>query len=117
MHELPLVKSLFNQVIEASKKNNAKKVTLVVLELGKLRDFVPEIVKKYWDYVIPNTILEGSQIVIEEKEATLKCDKCGHIYLLDPVNLYENKCPKCGCDTGILITGRELKIRGIEIEK
>ncbi|MCQ2815219.1 MAG: hydrogenase maturation nickel metallochaperone HypA [Bacilli bacterium] len=116
MHELPLVKSLFNQVIEVANKNHAKKVTLVVLEMGKLRDFVPEIVQKYWDYVIPGTIMEGSKIIIEEKEATLKCDGCGHIYLLDPVNLYENKCPRCECDTGELITGRELRIRGIEIE-
>lgn len=116
MHELPLVKSLFKQVIDAAEKNNAKRVTLVVLEMGKLRDFVPDIVQKYWDFVTPGTIAESSKIIIEEKEATLKCDGCGHIYLLDPVNLYQNKCPNCGCDTGELITGRELKIRGIEIE-
>lgn len=117
MHELPLVKSIYQQVMKNAEKNNAKKVTLVVLQIGILRDFIPELVQKYWDYITKDSIASGSEIVIEEVPAFLKCHKCHKVY---PINLNEmenNACPMCLCKEASIVTGNELKIRGIEIER
>ncbi len=117
MHELPLVKSIYKTVINFAEKNNVQKVTKVVLEIGVVRDFIPEIVQKYWDYVSKNSISENSIIEIVTIPATAKCGKCGTIYPIDTMNLIKAKCPKCKYDRGTLVTGDELKIKGIEVER
>lgn len=117
MHELPLVKSIYNSVVKHAETNNAKKVTKVVLEIGVLRDFVPEIIQKYWDYISKGSITEGSLIIVDEIPASAECGKCHTLYPIDMNDVINSKCPICGYDSGTLITGKELKIRGIEIEK
>ncbi len=117
MHELPLVKSIYKTVINFAQKNGAQKVTRVVLEIGVVRDFIPEIVQKYWDYVSKDSMGQGSSIEIISIPATAKCGKCGTVYSIDTTNLIKSKCPKCKFDRGTLVTGNELKIKGVEIER
>jgi len=116
MHELPITKSIFKSVIAKAESVGAKSVRMVALEIGVLRDFIPEFVQKYWNYITPGSIAEGSVIQIKEIDATASCGKCGTIYRIDTKNIQDSKCPECGYDYGTLITGRELKIVGIEIE-
>lgn len=116
MHELPITKSIFKSVIEKAQSVGAIAVRKVVLEIGVLRDFIPEFVQKYWDYITPGSIAEGSLVDIREIDATAKCGKCGTVYGIDTQNLEGAKCPECGYEFGTLVTGRELKIVGIEIE-
>ncbi len=117
MHELPLVKSIYKSVIGVAEQNEVKKITKVVLEIGVVRDFIPEIVQKYWDYVSKGSISEGSTVEIIEIPATAKCGKCGTVYEIDTSNLAKSKCPKCRYGRGNLVTGNELKIKGIEVER
>ncbi len=117
MHELPLVKSIYKTVISFAEKNNVPKITKVVLEIGVVRDFIPEIVQKYWNYVSKDSIGENSVVEIITIPATAKCGACGTVYPIDTTNLIESKCPKCKYDRGTLITGNELKIKGIEVER
>lgn len=117
MHELPLVKSIYNSVIRHAELNNAKKVTKVVLEIGVLRDFIPEFIQKYWDYISKKSIAEGSIIEVIDIPAFAQCSKCNTVYPIDMNDITKSKCPKCNYDSGTLVAGKELKIKGIEIEK
>lgn len=117
MHELPLTKSIFNSVIRKAESVNAESVTRVVLEIGVLRDFIPSMVQKYWDYIAQGSIAEGSVIDIKEVPAAAICGKCGTKYLIDRNNIAESCCPKCGYESGSLLTGSEMRIVGIEIVK
>lgn len=116
MHELPFAKSIFKTVLAKAQENNAKAVTLVALEVGALRDFVPEIVQKYWVYVTKNSLAEGSCIKMREIPATARCAACQCVYEVDTHHIMEAVCPQCGHDKGYMLTGRELRIVGIEIE-
>jgi len=115
MHELPFTKSIFRTVSAKAAGAGAEGVSRVVLEVGVLRDYIPEIVQKYWDYVAKGTIAEGAEIEINTIPATVRCRDCGHVYGLDVRNMQESHCPECGCVKGELETGRELRIIGIEI--
>jgi len=117
MHELPLTKSIFRSVVSKAESVDAKRVTRVVLEIGILRDFIPEFVQKYWDYITPGSLAEGSVIEIREVPALAACGKCGAEYIIDKENIYDSRCPECGYEYGKLLSGSELKILGIEIEK
>jgi len=115
MHELPFTKSIFRTVSAKAEQVGAKGVSIVALEVGVLRDYIPEIVQKYWDYVARGSIAEGAKIEIKLIPATVKCSGCGEVFEIDIKNLTSSKCPKCGYEKGQLVTGRELKIIGIEI--
>lgn len=117
MHELPLTKSIFKSVVSKAESVDAKKVTRVVLEVGVLRDFIPEFVQKYWDYITPGSLAEGSVIEVREIPALAACGKCGAEYIIDKDNINDSHCPECGYEYGRLISGSELKILAIEIEK
>ena len=69
-----------------------------------------------WDYIAKGDIAEGSTIEIETIPATVSCRDCGTIYEVDVSDIANANCPECGCPTGKLVTGRELRIVGIEIE-
>lgn len=117
MHELPITKSIFKSVIQKAEQAQAKAVVRVVLEIGILRDFIPEIVQKYWDWIAPGSIAEGSTIEIREKPAEAVCKRCSTRYVIDRDNITDSRCPSCGCDRGTLVAGSELRILGIEIRK
>lgn len=116
VHELPFAKSIFKTVEKAALENNAKHVSLVSLEVGELRDFVPELVQKYWDYISRGTICDGSKIVMTMVPITARCRGCETVYPIRLGHLQEARCPECGCDTGTMLSGRELRIMNIEIE-
>jgi len=116
MHELPFAKSIFKSVITNAEAHDAEAVTRVVLEVGVLRDFVPEIVQKYWTYVTKGSIAEHSVIEMTEIPATVECGECKEVYEVDVQDFTNTRCPKCNCQTGKMLSGRELKIVGIEIE-
>jgi len=115
MHELPFAKSIFNTVVEKARQNEAERIVRVVIEVGALRDFVPEIVQKYWLYVTRGSMAEGSLLEMKEIPATVRCRDCGITFPVNMTNIKETRCPKCRCDMGTLVTGRELRILGIEI--
>lgn len=115
MHELPITKSIFKTVVERAKAENATEVRRVVLEVGVLRDFIPAIVQKYWDYISPGSVAQGSVIEIREVNATAVCGKCGSEYTIGRENIHNACCPSCGYRYGTLVSGSELRIVGIEI--
>ena len=115
MHELPITKSIFKCVNAKAIEAGAEKVTRVVLEVGELREFIEVFVQKYWDYVSAGTVCEGAKIELISLPAKARCEKCGCEYKIDTEDLVNSVCPECGCETGELIAGRELRIRGMEI--
>jgi len=115
MHELPFTKSIFNTVSAKAVEAGAEGVSMVQLEVGVLRDYIPEIVQKYWDYIAKGTLVEGASIKIKVIPATARCRQCGTVYEVDTKNIMSAHCPKCGYDYGDLLTGREMRITGIEI--
>ena len=95
----------------------ARKVNRVVLEIGVLHDFIPEFVQHYWDFISRGTIAEGSKVEIRWKNATLICGQCKTQYEVGKEEMLDPHCPSCGYEYGNTLTGNELRIVGIEIER
>ena len=115
MHELPLAKTIFSTVLKKAEECGAKAVVRVCIESGELREYVELILQKYWDYISRGSIAEGARIELISIPATVRCAQCGGVYGIEAESLADAKCPDCGHDRGELLTGRELRIRGIEI--
>jgi len=117
MHELPITKSIFRSVVSKAESAGAVSVRRVVLEAGILRDYIPEMVQKYWDYISKGSIAEGAKIEMRELDAVAKCGNCGNEYTITRETINDAHCPACGYRYGRLLSGNELHIVGIEIER
>lgn len=117
MHELPFTTGIYKSVMHKAESVGARKVNRVVLEIGVLHDFIPEFVQHYWDFISRGTIAEGSKVEIRWKNATLICGQCKTQYEVGKEEMLDPHCPSCGYEYGNTLTGNELRIVGIEIER
>ena len=74
MHEL----SLAGAVIDTAERHAAgRRVLLIELRLGELRQVVPESLAFYFEHVARGTLCEGATLEYETVPATLGCRECG----------------------------------------
>jgi len=108
MHELGLAQEIVQIV---SERASGARVTMVVLEIGKLAAVLPDAVQFCFELCIEGTNLEGASLRIVETPGLARCRACGTEVILD------RPFGRCGCGGTDLewLAGEELKIRNIEV--
>jgi hydrogenase nickel incorporation protein HypA/HybF len=66
MHEMHLVKDLFEDVLKHARDNRADKVTKVYLKMGEFTEINEEVLRFFFKEKGAQTILEGAELVIEK---------------------------------------------------
>lgn len=69
MHEMHLIKGLFDDLLKYAKKENASKVTKVFLRMGEFTEINEEILKFFFKKNSKGTLVEGAQIHVEKSPA------------------------------------------------
>jgi hydrogenase nickel incorporation protein HypA/HybF len=113
MHEFSLVQNIIEIVEENARKNQAKRVTEVVLEIGTLSGVEMSALDMAIESLGPGTIMDGAEIKKEIVEALAVCSQCGKEYSPDD---YFSLCPKCGSYGAKIIKGKELRVKSITAE-
>lgn len=123
MHELSMTIQIVESVLGEAKKHRAKKVTEVHLVIGKLTFLGVEQVRFAYRILTENTIMEGSKLIIKEKDGLIECSKCSHLGALEfkddlmyhlPTPIF--KCPECG-EAVKIVEGKECTIESIKMLK
>ncbi|MGB9135088.1 MAG: hydrogenase maturation nickel metallochaperone HypA [Candidatus Bathyarchaeia archaeon] len=78
MHEGTITTQLVQSVLKQATERKAKKVVEVDLEIGQLTFLNPEQVMFWFEMLTKDTILEGSKLVIEDREGAVRCSQCGY---------------------------------------
>jgi hydrogenase nickel incorporation protein HypA/HybF len=135
MHEL----SLAGAVIDTAERHaGGRRVTLIQLRLGELRQVVPDSLAFYFEHVARGTLCEGAILEYEAIPATLGCAQCGANWALaatlgsgsatwgqappggarpQVAAVPRFRCPDCGgADVGVQ-SGDEFEIESIEVEE
>lgn len=115
MHELSVIQSVLDIVLDYAKKYNAKKVKTINLEIGELSGFIPEWIQTYFDFVSKDTLAEKAKLQIKKVKAKIKCIECGKEFGIKRENI-EFACPKCKSTDIELLSGREYFIKSIEVD-
>jgi len=114
MHELSIATSLIDIVVDTAEKNDAKKVTNVYVQIGRLAGVEDNALLFAYDAVKEEYgLLKDSRLVIENVAITGKCRKCGVTDTYDDMFF---ACSACGAFEVDLLTGEELKITEIEVD-
>ncbi|MEM9746197.1 MAG: hydrogenase maturation nickel metallochaperone HypA [Actinomycetota bacterium] len=109
MHELSICTSLAAIVTEHAA---GRDVARVHLDVGHLRQVVPETLRYSWEVVTTDPPLAGSELVINHIPATLDCRSCGARTTIEfPVF----RCSSCGSTDTEVTSGQELLVTSLDL--
>jgi hydrogenase nickel incorporation protein HypA/HybF len=110
MHELSVSSAVVDTVL---KHADGRRVTVVSLRIGHLRQVVPDSLAFYFELVSRETLCEGARLEQDVVAARLRCDGCAREW--DPEDAWF-ACTGCG-GAGEVIAGNELEVESIEVEE
>jgi hydrogenase nickel incorporation protein HypA/HybF len=84
LHEFSIASSIVETILDLADKQASSKVLQVHLKIGKLRAISAEQVAFSYNILAKGTILEGSQLTIEEPTGKLSCPNCNYHEEFDP---------------------------------
>ena len=120
MHEISIAGAIIDSVLDCAKKNDAKKVEEIFIEVGELTALNPHQLKFIFETITRGTVAEGARYDIQVVRPLINCRKCsysGNIEFFERLHFFlpAIKCPDCG-DTDVdIVAGRECCVKKIKI--
>ena len=111
MHELSLTGAIVNTAV---KHADGRRVTVVSLRIGRLRQVVPDTLDFYFGFVARDTVCEGARLEMEVVDAALRCNGCGHEWAIE---IPAFRCPACAGSDVAVAAGDEFEVESIEVEE
>ena len=111
MHELSLSGAIVNTAV---KHAAGRRVTLVSLRVGRLRQVIPETLEFYFEFVARGTLCEGARLEQELIGARLECRECAQEW---DIEIPAFHCPSCGGSGVRVAAGDEFEVESIEVEE
>lgn len=116
MHEMSLVRSAVDAVLEECAGNGVSRVTKVNLAVGEMRDVVDRYVPDLFRYLARGTVAQNAQVVVRRVPLTVRCGCCGDIFEFVGDGPDTRTCPRCGAVGNYKVfSGVEFMIESIEV--
>ena len=126
MHELSLSSAIVGTV---ERHADGRRVTVVSMRIGALRQVVPDSLAFYFEIVARGTVCEGARLDHEAVDALLRCPDCdrewdpaaspvaSHGGPLDAIPALPSfRCPECGNGGAEVLSGGEFEVESIDVE-
>lgn len=109
MHELSLCGAIYEI---ADRSAQGRRVEVIHLQIGKLRQVIPDTLRYCWSLVSEQTDLEGSTLDVDAVTALIDCRTCGeksspHDQLL--------LCDFCGGSDVAILAGQEFTLTALDL--
>jgi hydrogenase nickel incorporation protein HypA/HybF len=111
VHELSLAGAV---VATVQKHADGRSVKVVNLNVGRLRQVVPESLGFYFRIVARGTVCEGAELEQTVLAARLRCSACGTEWEPDFPMF---RCPACAEGDVVVLQGEEFQVETIEVEE
>jgi hydrogenase nickel incorporation protein HypA/HybF len=113
VHEFGIMENILEAVTKGAKDAGATKVLSMRVVIGEMSEVVEDALRFAFDALVPDTMCDGAELIVEEVRPKSRCHECGLEYEHDRFHLI---CPNCGSYSVDLIAGREMYIDSIEVE-
>ena len=77
MHEMSIAAAMLDGVLQVAEQAGAARVEAVEVEIGVMKQVVPEALRVAWEAVRADTLADGAVLRIEEVPAAAECRRCG----------------------------------------
>lgn len=101
MHEVSVMASIVEAVLEELKRHDVESVEEVDLVIGEITFLGREQMEFAYEVVTRGTILEGSRLVMHEEKVEVECPSCGYAGPVPYVGgspdhmIPDLSCPRC----------------------
>ena len=112
MHELAIAEGMLEIVEAAAKRNDARRVGAIRLEIGALSCVDPAALRFCFDAVTRGSIAEGAQLEIDTTAGVAWCLTCSEAV---PLAALGDACPQCGSYQLQVTQGDAMRVKDIEI--
>ncbi len=122
MHELSISSAIVDTALRHA---GGRRVSLVTMRVGSLRQVVPDSLTFYFEIVARDTDCEGARLELEPVTAWMHCPACGHEWdpAPEPASGHEQlapslpvfRCPACSAAGAEVVRGDELEVESIEV--
>jgi hydrogenase nickel incorporation protein HypA/HybF len=111
VHEL----SLSSAIVATVEKHAAgRRVSVVALRVGRLRQVVPDTLEFYFEFVARGSVCEGARLEQEVVDIRLRCNPCGSEW---EIEVPAFRCPTCSGSDVMVTAGNEFHVESIEVEE
>lgn len=112
MHELGIVFEVLKRVkgIAAEYDIAAEDIAAVTVEIGEASTIIPRYLRECWPAATDRTEFAHVELQTEVITATVSCKACQTVYAYLK---NDQKCPNCGSEAAVMVTGREFQIKEI----
>lgn len=115
MHELSIAMSIVEMAQEEAELRGEVQVQAVHLRLGLLCGVVKEALLSSYEMACEATLLQGSQLLIEEVPVEVFCPQCAVARSVSSIQWF--CCPECGAPTPTILRGKELEVVALELKQ
>lgn len=115
MHEATIAAAAIEQAIEAARSHGATRITRIELEVGAMREVVPEAMAIAFEACAIGTMAEGAKLDLHETAVRLQCRGCGGEFGPD-LDALSFVCPACGAADGEMLEGNRILLKSVECE-
>ncbi len=113
MHELSIVMSIVDLAEEQVKKNHARKVDRIELDIGTMAGVEFSALEFAWSAGVKNTVLESAERQINHIEGRARCMLCDKEF---PVTEPFQPCPVCNDYMNEFLQGKELRVKSLTMQ-
>ncbi len=113
MHEMSLAEGVLQLVEDTARREGARRVKTVVLEIGTLASVEVEALRFCFDAVTRGSLAEGATLEIHPVQGAGWCLPCGATV---PLEERYGICPRCGSCQVQPTAGTEMRVKEIEID-
>ena len=123
MHEFSIADEIVKNVLETAKKNRAKKVISILLEVGELTHLNAEQVSFWIRELFKGSAAEGAEVKVKTIKARIRCKGCGYKGGMGSDredsfrHLVPASCPRCNSFQIQIEKGQECILRKIQVLK
>jgi hydrogenase nickel incorporation protein HypA/HybF len=114
MHEYSVAKYALEEVKQSFPNVDPSKVESIHIKVGKMAGIIPDLLQHYLSLLAPSYGLTHARFFLEVTPALFKCNTCQEIFEPSRELFW---CPSCGSSDVTFISGNELKIDYIEIQR
>ena len=113
MHEMSLAEGVLQLAEDTARREKARRIKLIVLEIGRLSSVEPEALRFCFEAVARGSMAQGAGLEIIDVPGAGWCMLCAETV---PMQERYDGCPKCGSHRLQATSGTEMRVREIEIE-
>ena len=114
MHELSIAMSIV-ELAEEEAQQRGVEIRAVHLKLGPLSGVLKRALLSAYEMACEQTLLAGSQLIIEEVPIEVYCAKCEATRTLTSMQWFI--CPVCESPVPEVLLGKELEVTALEIQE